>query len=68
MPEATIRQRYRRSLRNFFALYRPLAHSWKVLDNTQTGQTTSVAYRNYQMEEAILDREVWSRMLRESDT
>jgi predicted ABC-type ATPase len=34
VPEATVRQRYGRSVRNFFTLYRPLADGWRVYDNT----------------------------------
>src|SRR5947209_8423764 len=33
IPEATIRQRYRRSVQNFFQLFRPVVHTWKVFDN-----------------------------------
>src|SRR5262249_12295904 len=35
VPEATIRQRYRRSVQNFFRLYRPVVTTWCVYDNTQ---------------------------------
>lgn len=34
IPEATIRQRYPRSVRNFFDLYRPVADEWRVYDNS----------------------------------
>ena len=33
VPEATIRQRYGRSVRNLFELYIPVVTSWKVYDN-----------------------------------
>jgi len=38
VPEETIRRRYEAGLRNFFALYRPLATSWSFLDNANQGQ------------------------------
>ena len=33
-PEETIRQRYSRSTENFWKLYRPLADSWYIFDNS----------------------------------
>src|SRR5437764_1055473 len=34
VPEATIRQRYRRSLRNLFRLHMPIVTHWQILDTT----------------------------------
>ena len=34
VPEATVRRRYERGLRNFFRLYQPLATSWRMYDNS----------------------------------
>ncbi len=34
IPEKTIRRRYQKGIRNFFSLYRPLADSWAVYDNS----------------------------------
>lgn len=34
IPEATIRRRYAAGLRNFHALYRPLADEWQIYSNT----------------------------------
>ena len=34
VPEHTIRQRYSRSVQNFFELYRPLADVWEVSENS----------------------------------
>jgi predicted ABC-type ATPase len=34
VPEDVVRRRYARSLRNFFNLYRPVADSWLMLDNS----------------------------------
>ncbi len=34
IPDDTIRQRYARSVRNFFELYRPVADWWEVYDNS----------------------------------
>jgi predicted ABC-type ATPase len=43
VPEATLRQRYPRSVRNFLTLYRPLADSWEVYDNSEPGNSVLVA-------------------------
>ncbi len=34
VPESDIRRRYQRSLVNLFSLYRPLATTWTILDNS----------------------------------
>lgn len=34
VPEATIRQRYLRSLQNFVNLYRPIVDEWQLYDNS----------------------------------
>jgi predicted ABC-type ATPase len=39
----TIRRRYYRGVRNFFALYQPLASSWTVYDNSFNGAPLLVA-------------------------
>ena len=34
IPEAIVRRRFGRSLPNFFRLYKPLANSWTIFDNS----------------------------------
>lgn len=34
IPRAVIKRRYNAGLRNFFALYQPIAHSWRIEDNS----------------------------------
>src|SRR5262249_44939023 len=62
VPEATIRQRYRRGLRNFFQLYRPIAALWRVYDNTLGGPYRLVA-EGGSGQEFIADPDVWQRMM-----
>jgi predicted ABC-type ATPase len=57
VPDADIRRRYARSVRNFLELYRPIADEWEVYDNSsetrvllaygssQTSPQTQVIYR-----------------------
>jgi predicted ABC-type ATPase len=54
----TIRRRYGRGLKNFFALYQPLADSWTVYDNSSGESPTLIADREtgapIQMHDAVL--------------
>jgi predicted ABC-type ATPase len=43
VPEETIRRRYDAGLRNFFGLYRPMASTWKLCDNSEARQTRLIA-------------------------
>lgn len=62
VPEATVRQRYERSMRNFFSLYRPLADLWRWYDNTVPGLTCLVAEGTPDSEQ-IHDVAVWHDVL-----
>lgn len=60
--EATIRQRYTRSVTNLFDLDLPLARTWQVYDNTQAGQSRAIAFRDETGAETIEDRSLWTNM------
>ncbi|MEW6251256.1 MAG: hypothetical protein AB1716_11455 [Planctomycetota bacterium] len=61
VPESTIRQRYAKGLRNFFTLYEPLAHVWRVYDNS--GATPRLIARGgRQQVDEVFDRTTWRRM------
>lgn len=62
VPERTIRQRYERSVRNFFDLYLPLAGTWQVYDNTQAGRSRVIAFRDETGAETIEDQSLWTNM------
>ncbi len=62
IPEATIRQRYYRSIRNFFQLFRPVVGTWRVYDNTQAGCPQLVAYGDDTGNESILMEATWRQM------
>ncbi len=57
VPSETIRQRYGRSVRNFFELYRPIADVWEVYDNSY-GQRALLAFGSID-EELIVDEAMW---------
>jgi len=65
IPESTIRIRYRRSLHNFFQLYRPLASTWIVYDNTQAGYSQLTAHGDEKGRETILIEATWQQMQKE---
>jgi predicted ABC-type ATPase len=61
VPDETIRQRYSRSIRNFFELYQPLATTWKVYDNS--GEVYQfVAEGGEGIAEAIHQSKTWQRI------
>ena len=62
IPEDVIRRRYSASLRNFFELYRPMADSWTVYDNSKVGEPTLVATGAYNDTIIVADQVVWNRL------
>lgn len=54
-----IRRRYAGGLRNFFGIYRPLAHLWRVYDNSRGGAPRLVARGHHGETDAVYDEEVW---------
>lgn len=62
VPENTIRRRFDVGLRNFFHLYKPLADSWQMYDNTNMGNLVRIASKidnHFEIQKA----EIWQRML-----
>lgn len=55
----TIRRRYARGLKNFFALYQPLADSWTVYDNSSGESPILVADREKSAPIQIHDAVLW---------
>ena len=64
VPEETVRRRYRSGLRNFFELYRPLASTWRMYDNS-TERLRLIASGEAQSRLSIDDPVVWSRIVSE---
>jgi predicted ABC-type ATPase len=46
VPEAVVRRRFDRSLRNFFHEYQPLVDSWYLFDNTGT-TPAAIAFKTW---------------------
>lgn len=61
VPEATIRRRYFRGLKNFFEIYQPLADSWTVYNSSSAEKIELTAkYRN--RETKIYEKESWEKI------
>jgi len=65
VPEATIRQRYRRSIRNFFHLYRPVVSTWRIYDNSQGNVPQLIAQGDATGSETIVNELAWQLIQRE---
>ena len=61
VPDDVVRRRYVRGLKSFFELYRPLAHLWRVYDNSGD-QPVLVAYGHGSEGETVEAPAIWRRM------
>jgi len=68
IPEPVVRRRYGRSLVNFFNLYRPVADSWLMLDNSGTPEPRPIAWRNVGGPIQIVRDDPWERLRNEYET
>lgn len=62
VPEATIRQRYVRSVRNLFDLYIPVVSGWKVYDNSSGEGARLIAKGKFGAPELVIDPAIWSQV------
>ena len=59
VPEETIRRRYSAGLRNFFALYQPLATSWQMIDNKDGAKPQIIAAAARGFPPQIVNDRLW---------
>lgn len=59
VPEETILRRYRRGLRNFFALFMPLADTWAFYDNSVAGDPVTIATGTGDRSVTVYDDDSW---------
>jgi predicted ABC-type ATPase len=62
VPEATVRRRYDRGLRNFFDLYRPLATAWRMYDNTDVSDMRLIAEGCGTTAAVVFDHPLWEQI------
>lgn len=67
VPEPTVRRRYRAGLRNFFGLYRPMADTWRMYDNSRAGGPRLIAAGEADRTARVLDKRTWDRIREEFD-
>lgn len=65
IPETTIRRRYQAGLRNFFDLYRPIATSWQMFDNSQAGRML-IAAGTRRRTSRVPQKKLWKQIQREA--
>jgi predicted ABC-type ATPase len=63
IPEAIVHRRFGRSLRNFLRVYKPLADSWTILDNSVESPKI-IAFSEQPGKTEILDSDLFSILLR----
>jgi predicted ABC-type ATPase len=66
VPEATIRQRYRRSVRNLFEIYLPVVSDWKVYDNSHE-RPQLIAHGKLNEPATVVEAAVWAAIQRGSE-
>ncbi len=62
VPEAIVRRRYRAGLRNFFALYRPLAATWEMMDNSSGQVARMIASGRGDATDQVGDAVLWTQI------
>ena len=65
VPEEVIRRRYAAGIRNFMALYRPLTHYWRVVDNTGRGGPRLIAMGRASQTSFISRQALWRGFIAE---
>lgn len=60
IPEATIRRRYHRGLKNFFEIYKPIVDGWFFIDNSRGN--FSVVAKGVNGETTVLEKEIWEQI------
>lgn len=66
VPEAVIRRRFRNGARNFFRLYRPLADTWGIYDNSTLDAPRAVAVGRRDEFTKVLQPDLWQEFQRRS--
>ena len=65
IPEDVIYRRYFKGLRNFLNLYKPIATSWTIFDNSQD---IEIIAKGFQGEDEVFNEEVWSKICKQAES
>jgi predicted ABC-type ATPase len=63
VAEPVIRRRFRKSLANFYDLYRPAATTWRLYNGSVLGKLSLSAHGAGQGEAVVVDRQLWTEVL-----
>lgn len=63
VPEPIVRRRYVSGLRNFFSLYRSVADTWQMLDNSVVSGPRLIATGRAGQSAHVLDGEAWTNLV-----
>jgi predicted ABC-type ATPase len=63
VPEAVVRRRFVRGLRNFFGLYQGLADTWQMFDNSTVIGPCLIAVGRVGQPAHVLDATAWANLL-----
>lgn len=67
IDRATIMRRYSAGLKNFFALYRPLADHWRMYDNSSDQGPRLIAEGRSTAAINVADKGIWASLVEEYD-
>lgn len=67
IDRATIMRRYKAGLKNFFALYRPIADHWRMYDSSSETRVKLIAEGRLASAINVIDREIWTSLVDEYD-
>jgi predicted ABC-type ATPase len=62
IPKTTIERRYEKGLRNFFALYQPIAGNWLFYDNSEKENLRLIAKGESFKIEEVFQKKVWQNL------
>ncbi len=62
IPPGTIIRRYERGLDNFFNMYRPLADTWRIYDNSRSFSPSLIAHGKQAKATRVSDKLVWDSL------
>ena len=65
IPEDVIYRRYFKGLRNFFRLYKPIANTWTIFDNSQD---IEIIAKGFQGKDKIFNEKVWSKICKQAES
>lgn len=66
IPKDVIYRRYYKGLRNFFNLYKPIANTWTLFDNSNFGSAEIIA-EGSGMNDEVFNRKIWSKICKQAE-